>query len=182
MHTPTRSSARLNLHRASPSGTNYSGTSSSAASPGRRPPARLLANLLTLASLCGLCSLCGMASAQAASAEQAKGLWLSADKAAIIEFKECADNKEALCGKIVWDKDAGTPLDACGVMIAKMKKYDDEAWRDGWVHDPRSKKNYKGVIRVKNDILQVRAFIGTELLGETEEMTRAASLPAGCKK
>ncbi len=171
MHTPTRSSARLNHYRTSPSGTTPSGTS-----PGRRPPARLLANLLTLASLCG------MASAQAASAEQAKGLWLSADKAAIIEFKECADNKEALCGKIVWDKDAGTPLDACGVMIAKMKKYDDEAWRDGWVHDPRSKKNYKGVIRVKNDILQVRAFIGTELLGETEEMTRAASLPAGCKK
>ena len=130
------------------------------------------------------CALLALAASPgfAASSEQAKGLWLSADKAAIIEFKECGDNKDALCGKIVWDKDAGTPDDACGVMIAKMKKYDDEAWRDGWVHDPRSKKNYKGVIRVKNDILQVRAYIGTELLGETEEMTRAASLPPGCKK
>jgi uncharacterized protein (DUF2147 family) len=120
--------------------------------------------------------------AHAANPEQAKGLWLSADKAAVIEFKECSDNKDNLCGKIVWDKDAGTPDDACGVLIAKLKKYDDEAWRDGWVYDPRPKKYYKGVIRVKDDTLQVRAFVGVEILGETEQMTRVASLPAGCKK
>lgn len=144
--------------------------------PNMTPPLRLSA--LTCAAL----ALLPLSAAHAsANPEQAKGLWLSADKAAVIEFKECGDNKDALCGKIVWDKDAGTPLDACGVLIAKMKKYDDEAWRDGWVHDPRTKKNYKGVIRVKNDILLVRAYIGTELLGETEEMTRAASLPVGCK-
>lgn len=173
MQRITRSSARLqrNPHR----------------QPSRKAHRKQLPSLWRawVAALMALISLAIASAALAAntaSAEQAKGLWLSADKAAIIEFKECGDNRDALCGKIVWDKDAGTPLDACGVMIAKMKKYDDEAWRDGWVHDPRSKKNYKGVIRVKNDILQVRAFIGTELLGETEEMTRAASLPAGCKK
>ena len=114
-------------------------------------------------------------------AEQAKGYWLSADKAAVIEFASCADQKTALCGKIVWDKDASTPKDDCGVMIAKLKEYDDEAWRNGWVHDPRTRKNYKGVLRVKNDVLQLRAFIGTELLGETEEMTRVTSVPPGCK-
>ncbi len=116
-----------------------------------------------------------------ANDDDVPGLWLSADKAAVIEFKPCADAREALCGAIVWDKDAGTALDACGVMIAKLKTRRDDAWRDGWVHDPRTKKNYKGVVRTKNGALLVRAFIGTELLGETEVMTRVASIPAGCK-
>lgn len=109
------------------------------------------------------------------------GLWLSADKAAIIEFKACADLKDALCGTIVWDKDAGTPADACGVVIAKLKTRQDDAWRNGWVHDPRTGKNYKGIVRAKDNTLLVRAYIGTELLGDTEVMTRAASVPAGCK-
>ncbi|MEJ7808571.1 MAG: DUF2147 domain-containing protein [Telluria sp.] len=116
-----------------------------------------------------------------AAQDTVPGLWLSADKAAVIEFKACADPKDALCGTIVWDKDAGTPLDACGVMIAKLKMHRDDAWRDGWVHDPRTKKNYKGVVRTKGDTLLVRAYIGAELLGETEIMTRAATIPAGCK-
>ena len=45
----------------------------------------------------------------AATARDAHGTWLSADQAAIIEFKECTDAPGALCGQIVWDKDAGTP-------------------------------------------------------------------------
>lgn len=143
-------------------------------------PTTLPATLLAALSALSLSLLPALA--HAASPEQAKGLWLSADKAAVIEFKECSDNRDSLCGKIVWDKDAGTPDDACGVMIAKLKKYDDDAWRDGWVYDPRPKKYYKGVIRVKDDTLQVRAFVGVEILGETEQMTRVASLPAGCKK
>jgi uncharacterized protein (DUF2147 family) len=116
-----------------------------------------------------------------ASQENAKGLWLSADKAAVIEFKSCTDNQESLCGTIVWDKDAGTPEDACGVVIAKLKTFEDNAWRNGWIHDPRTKKNYKGVVRVKQETLLVRAYIGAELLGETEEMTRVAAIPPGCK-
>jgi uncharacterized protein (DUF2147 family) len=119
--------------------------------------------------------------ARAASPDDAKGLWLSADKAAVIEFKPCTDAAAQLCATIVWDKDAGTPLDTCGLLIARLKKYEDEAWRDGWVHDPRTKKNYKAAVRVNKDTLALRAYIGTELLGETEEMSRVASLPTGCK-
>ena len=83
----------------------------------------------------------------------------------------------------MWDKDAGTPEDTCGVRIAKLQKFDGEAWRQGWVHDPRDKKNYKGAIRVKGDgkVLAVRAYIGTEMLGQTEEMTRTDTVPDGCK-
>ncbi|MDE2429509.1 MAG: DUF2147 domain-containing protein [Burkholderiales bacterium] len=121
----------------------------------------------------------------AKSQTDAQGFWLSADKAAVIEFKECTDAAGSICGKIVWDKDAGTSKDACGVLIAKLARYDNDAWKNGWVFDPRTGKYYKGTVRVKgekNEILAMRAFIGTELLGETEEMTRVSSVQPGCKK
>lgn len=117
----------------------------------------------------------------------ARGLWLSGDKGAIIEFKPCQDPASALCGHVVWDKDAGTSLDTCGLLIAKLKRYEDEAWRDGWAYDPRSKKHYKATVRVDKahapETLLLRAYIGTEILGETETMSRVStSIPPGCKR
>jgi len=119
----------------------------------------------------------------AAGPDEAQGLWLTADKGAVIEFKPCADRPGALCGRIVWDKDAGTPADTCGVQIAQLDRYDNEAWRDGWVYDPRDKKKYKGVLRVKSGDLFIRAFIGVEVLGQTEQLKRVAVLPSApaCK-
>lgn len=119
-------------------------------------------------------------SVQAASPQDAHGLWRSADQRAVIAFAPCKDNAAHLCGTIAWDADAGTPADTCGVVIARLKRHEDEAWRDGWAYDPRSKKHYKAVLRVQGETLKLRAFIGTELLGETEEMKRASTLPAGC--
>ena len=116
-------------------------------------------------------------SAMAAGPDDAKGLWLTAEKDAVIEFKPCADRPSALCGRIVWDKDAGTPADTCGVLIAQLERYDNEAWRDGWVYDPRDKKKYKGVLRVKSGDLLIRAFVGVEVLGQTEQLKRVAALP-----
>jgi uncharacterized protein (DUF2147 family) len=129
--------------------------------------------------------LIGATQVNAASADDAKGLWITAQKDAVIEFKICPDRPGALCGQIVWDKDSGTPADTCGVRIAQLDKYnsDKEAWRDGWIYDPRDKKNYKGVIRVKGKTLNMRAYIGVEVLGETEELFHVDSMPAtpACK-
>lgn len=118
-----------------------------------------------------------------ASPEDAKGLWLTAAKDAVIEFKPCADKAGAMCGQIVWDKDAGQPIDTCGVHIARLERYENEAWRDGWVFDPRDGKKYKGALRVKAGDLYIRAFIGTEILGQTEQLKRVTTLPASpvCK-
>jgi uncharacterized protein (DUF2147 family) len=122
------------------------------------------------------------ASAQApAPAEPAQGLWLAAQKDGVVEFKPCTEEPAAMCGTVVWDKDAGPgkPGD-CGLRIGKLRRKDDGVWRDGWVHDPREKKNYKGALRIKGSVLALRAYIGTELLGQTEEFTRVDAIPAGC--
>lgn len=113
----------------------------------------------------------------AASPTDVQGLWLTAAKDAVIDFAPCADKTGALCGRIVWDKDAGTATDTCGVVIAQLDRYDDGAWRDGWVYDPRDKKKYKGVVRVKSGELHIRAYVGVEILGQTEQLTRVATLP-----
>jgi uncharacterized protein (DUF2147 family) len=115
--------------------------------------------------------------AYAGTPKDAVGLWRSSDGNAVIEFKSCSEEPAALCGTIVWDKDAGGTDDDCGVRIAKLKRYDDDAWRDGWVFDPRNNKHYKGAVRANGSGLAVRAFIGTEILGQTEQMTHEAKLP-----
>lgn len=121
--------------------------------------------------------------AHAASPDDAKGLWLTAEKDAVIEFKPCSDRATALCGTIVWDKDAGKPADTCGTRIAQLERYENDAWRDGWVYDPRDKKKYKGAVRVKGGDLNIRAFVGAEILGQTETLARVAALPTApaCK-
>lgn len=121
--------------------------------------------------------------ALAAGPDDAKGLWLTAEKDAVVEFKPCADKPTALCGHIVWDKDAGRPNDTCGVQIAQLERYENDAWRDGWIYDPRDGKKYKGALRVKSGELHIRAFIGAEILGQTERLKRTPSLPTAptCK-
>ncbi|OGB13866.1 MAG: hypothetical protein A2W72_10075 [Burkholderiales bacterium RIFCSPLOWO2_12_67_14] len=117
-------------------------------------------------------------SAQAAGPEDAQGLWMTAENDAVIRFAPCAELPGALCGTIVWDKDAGTPADTCGVRIAQLARYDKDAWRDGWVYDPRDGKKYKGAVRAQADELRIRAFVGVEILGQTEQLKRVATLPA----
>ena len=137
----------------------------------------------TFITLMSAAFLSSVSSAQAAGADDAKGLWMTAQNDAVIEFKPCPDGAGALCGRIVWDKDAGTPADTCGVQIARLERYDNDAWRDGWAYDPRDKKKYKSVIRVKSGDLYIRAFVGVEVLGQTEQLKRVAAVPAApaCK-
>lgn len=129
---------------------------------------------LAIALLTGTAAL----SALAASSDDAKGLWYTAEKDAVLEFKPCAGKTDSLCGKVVWEKDADKPDNSCGLQIAQLDRYSNDAWRDGWIYDPRDKKKYKGVLRVKNSELHVRAFVGVEVLGQTEQMSRAPTLPA----
>lgn len=122
--------------------------------------------------------------ALASSSEDAVGLWRTAQSDAVIDFQACPGEPASMCGTIVWDKDAGASDDTCGVRISKLKRYDGDAWRDGWVFDPRSNKHYKGAVRVNGSTMSIRAYIGTEVLGETEELTRVQALPTTpvCKK
>ena len=60
--------------------------------------------------------------AWAASPQDAQGLWRSADQRAVIAFAPCKEQPTHLCGTIVWDQDAGTPADTCGVVISQAAR------------------------------------------------------------
>lgn len=124
----------------------------------------------------GAISLFGGA-ACAASVGEVGGLWMTAQKDAVVEFKPCSDREEALCGHIVWDKDAGTPADTCGVHIVRLERLAGDVWRDGWAYDPRDRKKYKATLRIKDGALLLRAYIGVEVLGQTESFSRVTALP-----
>ncbi|WP_024674499.1 DUF2147 domain-containing protein [Pseudomonas syringae] len=108
---------------------------------------------------------------------EAKGLWLTAEKDAVVRLDDCKDQAGAICGQVVWVKDVTSTSSDCGVQILQLTRYDKDAWRDGWVYDPRDQKKYKGAVRVKDGRLNVRAFVGTEILGKTEQFERIATLP-----
>lgn len=131
-----------------------------------------------LVALAAIVAVLSAGPARAAMPDDAKGRWLTAEKDGVIEFKPCDDRPAALCGRIVWDKDAGGPKDSCGLLIAQFQRFDADAWRDGWVFDPRDNKKYKGVLRVKEGDIHLRAYVGSEVLGQTEQMTRVEQLPA----
>lgn len=131
----------------------------------------------TLTRLLALVCCSVTVSAQAAGPDDAKGLWITPEKDAVIRFAPCADAPGALCGTIVWDKDAGTPASTCNVRVAQLGRYEKEAWREGWVYDPRENKKYKGVVRANADELRIRAFVGVEVLGQTEQLKRVPALP-----
>jgi uncharacterized protein (DUF2147 family) len=129
-------------------------------------------------SLLTLAAALAAAPALAAGPDDAKGLWMTPEKDGVMRFESCPDKAGALCGTLVWEDDAGTPGDHCGVRIVELARFDGEAWRDGWVLDPRDNQRYSGMVRVVDGVLQLRGFFGLELLGQTEEMTRVKALPA----
>lgn len=108
----------------------------------------------------------------AVGADDAKGLWLTDDGEAIVEFKGCLDAPAALCGRVVASRDAGQPDSACGAEIARLTSYYEGAWRDGWAFDPGDNKKYRATLRVSNGELSIRAYIGAEIFGQTERMRR----------
>ena len=60
------------------------------------------------------------APALAAGPDDAKGLWMTAEKDGVMRFASCPDKAGALCGTLVWEDDAGTPGDHCGVRIVEL--------------------------------------------------------------
>ena len=130
-----------------------------------------------LAAGAALAAVCGGARADDGGAAAARGLWMTPEKDAVIGFAACTDKPSALCGTIVWDKDAGTPKDTCGTRVAELAHYARGAWRDGWAYDPRDRKYYHALLRVHGDTLALRAYIGVEILGQTQRLDRVAALP-----
>jgi uncharacterized protein (DUF2147 family) len=124
-----------------------------------------------------------------------RGVWLTGKKKAAVEIMPCDDAAERLCGRLVWmqklyDDKGRLRLDwynpdeskrrqpMCGVSVLRhLRKNGDGEW-EGKVYNPKDGKTYSGIVRPQSeDTLELRAFLGIELLGKSETWTRLESLP-----
>jgi len=122
----------------------------------------------------------------AQNADAVVGKWINKDKEAHIQISK-KGNK--YFGKLVWLKnptdDAGkakkdinnpkTELQSralLGLEILKNFSYNDGAWENGTIYDPKSGKTYSCKMTLKDNKLNVRGFIGVSLLGRTDTWTR----------
>jgi uncharacterized protein (DUF2147 family) len=117
------------------------------------------------------------------------GYWKTPEGDGIVQLKRCALYRDAqptaLCGFVVWDSDVANPNRtiplACNRKVFEAAKFDDGVWKDGWAFDTRRKKFFSVKLRLKDDHLLVRSYVGSEMNGETEMFTRVTTVPAGCE-
>jgi uncharacterized protein (DUF2147 family) len=118
------------------------------------------------------------------------GYWKTAQGEGIVQLQRCPLYKNApptaLCGVVVWDAEVSNPkrstsLD-CNRQVFEASKFEGGVWKDGWAFDTRKRKFYSARLRMKGGNLHVRAYVGSEINGETEIFTRVAEVPSGCEQ
>lgn len=127
------------------------------------------------------------APAQGTEADAILGNWVTEGGKAVVEIYRC-DSR--YCGKIAWLKEAKNP-DGTDVVDAKNPdpskrnrkvlglnmfwgfRYDGEwNWVGGSIYDPDNGKTYSCKMKLDNDTLKVRGFIGISLFGRTTVWNR----------
>lgn len=116
------------------------------------------------------------------------GVWVTADGNGHIEIT-IEDDK--LNGVIIWAEDMyeddgetlardtnnpdpelrGQPIK--GLNIIRGFSYSDGEWRGGRVYDPENGREYRGRIRLEENVtLRLRGYVGISAFGRTERWTR----------
>ena len=88
-------------------------------------------------------------SASAALAADASGVWLRDSGASRVKIAPCG---AALCGTIIWLKDADSPAKVGQKVFFDMKPNGDNAW-SGSAFNPEDGKNYSGKMTLSGDTL-----------------------------
>jgi uncharacterized protein (DUF2147 family) len=130
--------------------------------------------------------------ARSQTAEDFFGNWMTIDGEGIVKIERCGPmhgdgttSNNMACAMVVWDKLAAdtkrTKPHDCFQLVGRFRKFSNGVWEEGETFDPRTKKSYRGKIRLKNDQLNLRSYIGNELFGETEVFKRVQIVPNDCE-
>lgn len=126
--------------------------------------------------------------AQNLNADIIIGEWVNEDKDAKIEIYKSG---AVYHGKLVWGVDF---LESDGITskkdinnsdeklqsrlllnanILQDFTYDDGIWDHGNMYDPKSGKTYSCVIKIHEDTLEIRSYVGVQLFGKTTYWKRS---------
>ncbi|OJV55916.1 MAG: hypothetical protein BGO31_17675 [Bacteroidetes bacterium 43-16] len=117
--------------------------------------------------------LLSMSFVMSSRAQEPSGVWLTQDKDAQVEiYKTTAGSYE---GKIIWVKSTKPEVQKrLGTKIlTAFKKKDAKTYESGKIYHPGQNKHYDGIITMKsNNQLNLRGYVGTPMLGQTQNWTR----------
>ncbi|WP_225865853.1 DUF2147 domain-containing protein [Dyadobacter aurulentus] len=136
-------------------------------------------------------SLSIIANAQTGNADRILGEWLSEEKDRRIEIYKTGSE---YFGRLLWSselfetdgktsrKDVQNKDESLRdrnllhVNLLLNFVYDAGTWDDGKMYDPQSGKTYSCIIRLRDELLEIRSYIGFPLLGKSTYWKRAAPL------
>ena len=100
------------------------------------------------------------------------GVWIDHTGRGAVEITECAS---ALCGRIVWLKDAGHKS-VCGKqIIGNARRSSAGTWDGGWIFDPDRDARYSVELKLLDpNKLRVMGYMGSKLFSETYTWKRAS--------
>jgi len=120
--------------------------------------------------------------AQVGDGDKILGEWLNEEKDGKIEIYKTGNS---YFGKIIWGnnifeddsktskKDVKNPDDKLqgrsllNMVILSDFQFSDGIWDNGKIYDPKSGKTYNCTIKLKDDKLEIRGYVGISLLGHS---------------
>jgi uncharacterized protein (DUF2147 family) len=118
-----------------------------------------------------------IATATPSAANEATGIWFDHTGRGAVEIIDCGG---ALCGRIVWLKDASHGKTCGKQVIGNVKAVGAGKWDRGWIYDPEDDARYSvEITSLGGDRLQVMGYLGSKMLSETMTWRRA---PADLKR
>src|SRR5690606_31497787 len=85
-----------------------------------------------------------LTAASADAAPDPRGIWIDHTGRGAVEIMDCDG---ALCGRLVWLKDAENG-EACGIQIlGNVRPAGSGVWDKGWIYDPEQDAKYSGVLK-----------------------------------
>ncbi|MCL4764752.1 MAG: DUF2147 domain-containing protein [Hyphomicrobiaceae bacterium] len=112
-----------------------------------------------------------LSAASASASPDPRGVWIDHTGRGAVEITDCG---AALCGRVVWLKDAGNEK-ACGIQIlGNVKAAGTGIWDNGWIYDPEQDSKFSVELKPMGpEKLRVLGYLGTKLFSETMYWKRA---------
>jgi hypothetical protein len=109
--------------------------------------------------------------ASASAASDPTGIWINDTGRGAIEIKECGN---ALCGNVVWVKDAADAKGCGKQIIGNVAPVGGGRWDNGWIYSPERGRKYNVELQpLANGTLRVTGYAGLRFLSKTMIWTRA---------
>jgi uncharacterized protein (DUF2147 family) len=124
-----------------------------------------------IASTFAVFSLVPAAFESASAASDPTGIWINDTGRGAIEIKPCGN---ALCGNVVWVKDASDAKGCGKQIIGNAAPAGNGRWDNGWIYSPERGRKYNVELTpLANGKLQVTGYAGLRFLSKTMIWTRA---------